>query len=293
MFFYASKLIWFVLRPSNLAFFLICAGLFAIWRQRGWQGAGLILCVGGALLLGVAGYSPAANVMLAQLEHRFPPKAPTELSGDIDGIIILGGFEDFGSGTDHTGLPINEAAERLTEGVRLALQYPKAKVLFTGAIVSGLDTSQSLAGPVGRFLNDLGVDENRIILEPKARNTHENAVFAKSLVKPQPSDRWVLITSGYHMPRSVGVFRKAGFAVIPYPVDLRTRSAGTTPRGFASLSDGLKRFDMVVREYIGLVGYWLTGKTSNLFPGPTASNRTLRVTAVMARRGPLARAGGF
>ncbi|MEO1205780.1 MAG: YdcF family protein [Pseudomonadota bacterium] len=268
MFFYASKIIWFVLRPSNFAFFALLFGLLALARGGSTRRLGVALCAVGVTLFGVAGYSPAANILLSHLEHRFPAVHPSDLKDRVDGIIILGGFEDFESGTDHHGLPVNEAAERLTEGLRLARRHPKAKIMFTGAVVDGLDTSQSLAGPVGKFLEQMGVSPDRILLEPRARNTYENAVLAKALAEPAANARWVLITSGYHMPRSVGAFRAVNFDIIPYPVDLRTHLEGSSFRGFTSLSDGLKRFDLVVREYIGLVGYWLTGKTSDLFPAP-------------------------
>jgi uncharacterized SAM-binding protein YcdF (DUF218 family) len=70
------------------------------------------------------------------------------------------------------------------------------------------------------------------------------------------------------MPRSIGVFRRAGFAVEAFPVDWRTRGSADLLRPFDSLSDGLKRTDTAVREWVGLFMYWITGRTSELFPGP-------------------------
>ena len=73
-----------------------------------------------------------------------------------------------------------------------------------------------------RFFEKLDVPQDRIIVERKSRNTVENAAFTKQLVMPKPGERWLLVTSAMHMPRAVGVFRKAGFAVDAYPVGYQT-----------------------------------------------------------------------
>ena len=114
----------------------------------------------------------------------------------------------------------------------------------------------------------LAIAPGRVIAEDKSRNTVENALFSKRLAQPKPGERWLLVTSAYHMPRSVGVFRKAGFPVEAYPVDWRTRGPVDALRPFATLGDGLRRTDTAVREWVGLLVYWLTGRTSELFPGP-------------------------
>ena len=106
------------------------------------------------------------------------------------------------------------------------------------------------------------------LLEDRSRNTIENAVYSKEVARPKPGERWLLVTSAYHMPRAVGVFRKVGFTVEPYPVDWRTRGAQDELRPFASVGDGLRRVDTAVREWVGLAVYWLTGRSSELFPGP-------------------------
>ena len=76
----------------------------------------------------------------------------------------------------------------------------------------------------------------RIELEGKSRNTAENATFSKALANPKPGERWLLVTSAHHMPRSVGCFRRAGFAVEAYPVDWRTRGAADLATPFGGLA---------------------------------------------------------
>jgi uncharacterized SAM-binding protein YcdF (DUF218 family) len=76
------------------------------------------------------------------------------------------------------------------------------------------------------------------------------------------------VTSGYHMPRAMGIFRRAGFPVEAYPVDWRTRGLQDLVRPFTTMGSGLQRADTAAREWVGLLVYWLTGRSAALFPGP-------------------------
>jgi uncharacterized SAM-binding protein YcdF (DUF218 family) len=107
-----------------------------------------------------------------------------------------------------------------------------------------------------------------MIFEAKSRNTWENAVYIRDLVKPKPGETWLLVTSAGHMPRSVGIFRRVGFPVVPYPVAYRTFCDGRDFQISASTIDKLSMLDFGVREWIGLLAYWATGKSDSLFPAP-------------------------
>jgi len=104
--------------------------------------------------------------------------------------------------------------------------------------------------------------------EEQSRNTIENAVLSRLIANPQPGERWILVTSAYHMPRAMAAFRAAGFPIEAYPVDWRTRGPVDALTPFKSVADGLGRTDTAVREWVGLVAYRLSGKTAELFPGP-------------------------
>jgi uncharacterized SAM-binding protein YcdF (DUF218 family) len=121
------------------------------------------------------------------------------------------------------------------------------------------------------LFESLGIPKSRLIMERRSRNTYENAQFTADMVKPKPGERWLLVTSAYHMPRSIGLFRKAGFAVEAYPVDWRVgRTLGESLAFTAVANDGLARTDIGLREWMGLVAYRLTGKIDALLPGPDA-----------------------
>ena len=113
---------------------------------------------------------------------------------------------------------------------------------------------------------DLGVPRQRLVLERNARNTWENAEIVYNLVKPKPGDKWLLVTSAFHMPRAVGVFRRFGWAIIPYPVDYHT--SPDTIRAPLSFAAGLGTFENAFHEWLGLLSYWIAGKTDAAFPGP-------------------------
>jgi len=185
----------------------------------------------------------------------------------ISGIILLGGFEDGSITETRGGLALNESAERLTETLRLARALPDTKVIFTGGSGS-LFGGEGIGPEIRKFFIDAGIEPSRIVIENNSRNTYENAMFTKALIKPDPQDKWLLVTSAFHMPRSVGVFRKAGYNVVPYPVDFRTRGRRDAIRPLDSISAGLARTDLAAKEWIGLLAYWMSGRSESLFPGP-------------------------
>ena len=123
---------------------------------------------------------------------------------------------------------------------------------------------------MGRLLEALGVARERITLESRSRDTYENAVFTKRLVNPGPGERWLLITTAWHMPRAMGCFRQAGFAVQPWPVDYRT--SGRIELWLnPGIPEGLRQMDFIVREYAGLAMYYSEGPHRRLAAGPVTS----------------------
>jgi uncharacterized SAM-binding protein YcdF (DUF218 family) len=163
---------------------------------------------------------------------------------------------------------LNEAAERITAIMELARRYPATRIIFSGGDPSLASVGATEAQTAVELFERLGLASGRVLAEAKSRNTLENARFSKELAMPKPGERWLLVTSAYHMPRAMGVFRRVGFPVEAYPVDWRTRGPEDFAILFSNLSDGLSRTDTAVHEWIGLAVYWLIGRTSELFPGP-------------------------
>ena len=184
------------------------------------------------------------------------------------GIVVLGGALD-GALTQARGQPsLNEAAGRLVAGVALALKYPDARLVFTGGTADLAQRGIDEARGVRALWLSLGVPEQRMTFESASRNTYENATLTKALVQPKPGETWLLVTSAAHMPRSVGIFRAAGWPVTAYPVDYRTAGNPSDFRPTSLVIEQQRKLEVAAHEWVGLVAYRLTGRTAALFPAP-------------------------
>jgi len=264
VFFVFSKTIGYLAVPSNLMMAIGLIGLVLLFtrfrRLASW------LIVTSLVLIAVVGYSPLGRILLLPLEERFPPWDASH--GAPDGIVVLGGAISPLISVARGSVALNGAAERLTVTAELARRYPNARIIFTGGNGS-LDPTAPLEAPLAvKEFAALGVAHDRITAEEQSRNTIENAVFSHLLANPKPGERWVLVTSASHMPRAIGAFRAAGFPVEAYPVNWHTTGRRDAARLFASFTEGLEMTDYAVHEWLGLVAYRLTGKTSELFPAP-------------------------
>lgn len=264
LFFVLSKTIGVMMIPTN---FLIGVGLLGVvLLVTRFARLGRKLMVASIVLLAIAGFSPVGNWLLYSLELRFPPWNPAH--GAPDGIIVLGGSIDIGLSVAHDEPVVRNAADRIITVAALARQYPNARVVFTGGSANLISNKAKEADYASALFESLGIAKTRLTMERQSRNTQENAEFTKKIVMPKPGERWLLVTSGYHMPRSVGLFRKAGFAVEAYPVDWRVGGRSDLLAFSTIAGEGLARTDLGLREWIGLVAYWATGKIDDLFPGP-------------------------
>lgn len=264
MFYYISKLVWFLIQPSSFFTLIILTGVVACATARGivW---GRRLLVVGVLLLLLGGLSPLANLFMLPLENRVA-RADLPAQANVTGIIILGGAENGRVSRARGAMAMNEAGERITEAVLLAKRFPGAKVVWSGGAGQMFREEKSGAPSVAQFLQAAGVAKDRIAIEERSRNTHENAKFSKDLLRPQAGERWLLVTSAFHMPRALGCFRRQGFEILPWPADYRTKDAGDLLRPFDSIAKGLKRLDVAAKEWLGLLVYRLTDRTDALLP---------------------------
>ncbi len=263
MFFFLSKTLWFFVDPGNLLLMGLLLGLLLMgWKRLRSVGQGLIaFCAFTAVLVA---FVPIGNWMIGALENRFNKPA---LDRQVDGIVVLGGVVSPVLSDAHGTPSFGGAVERITASAALARAFPEARVLYTGGSGSVMQTELREADYVAELYADLGIDKRRLTLDRDARNTAENASIGYRLMQPSQDETWVLVTSAFHMPRAVGVFRRVGWSVIPYPVDFST----VPNAGFSSpmsLTGGLGKLSQGLREWIGLTAYWLTGRTTTLFPRP-------------------------
>jgi uncharacterized SAM-binding protein YcdF (DUF218 family) len=264
LFFILSKTIGVMLLPINFLIGLGVLGAVLLATRVGWLGRRLLVL--SILLLAVLGFSPLGNLLLYPLEQRFPPWDAT--GGAPDGIIVLGGPVDPDLSLAHHTPAVTNSPDRMITAVALARRYPNARLVYTGGSARLISNDAKEADYAADIFESLGIAKSRLIMERLSRNTAENAAFTKDLVKPRDGERWLLVTSAFHMPRSVGLFRKVGFAVEPYPVDWRVGGRGDLLSFNNVAGDGLDRTNTAVREWMGLVAYRLTGRIDELLPGP-------------------------
>jgi uncharacterized SAM-binding protein YcdF (DUF218 family) len=224
------------------------------------------LALGGLAVLLIIGAAPAGAILIAPLENRFP--APPATAPPPYGVIVLGGAIDDDISLARGQTTFDEGAERLTQAAVLARRYPLARIVYTGGSNSLLGRPSSEAEQAKNLLVAMGVDGQRITLETRSRNTDENARFTAAIVHPESGQSWLVVTSAYHMPRAMGLFRRAGFDATADPVDYRTLGGRADWRPNANLPHGLVLFDLAVHEWIGLVAYRLSGRIDAFFPGP-------------------------
>jgi uncharacterized SAM-binding protein YcdF (DUF218 family) len=264
MFYYLSKIAWLFLQPLNLAILLMVAVLLALalaWRRL--AGLAVLLAI---LVVALPAWTSLGALLMHPLENRFV--RPAELPEEVAGIIVLGGGLEGAVNAARGGYELNSAGDRFVETAVLARRLPEARVVVTGGSGALLLSGEPDADAAPRLLQALGVARDRMVLENRSRNTHENAQFTRDLLQPDSSQKWLLVTSAFHMPRSVALFRKAGFEVIAWPVDYRT--AGDEGLGFArdNVIDSLENTTLAVREWLGLAAYRMTGRIDSLLPGP-------------------------
>lgn len=263
---FLSKVVIFLADPMLWLIALVVGGLVC-WRlgaKRWARGAGWV-AAGLAVFLMLV---PAGPWAIQALEDRFP--RPAELPEEVAGIVVLGGAIEPAMSRRRGEVALNANAERVFAFVALARRYPDTPLIYTGGTGNPFDQSDREADIAPRLFRELGLDPARIAFERESRNTHENALLSRDLAGDAMGGQWILITSARHMPRAVGSFRAAGWRVIPYPVDYLTGpelplwNRLDLVAGAASLREAL-------REWLGLAGYRLLGRTDSLFPGPRGS----------------------
>ena len=266
LFFWLSKLAWFVIAPESLLLLLIVAAwLLALRGAHKWSKRVLSVAVTAMLILA---FLPVGEWVLYPLEARFQVNPP--LPPKVHGIIVLGGPEDAFKSSVWDQVEVNDAAERFLASITLARRFPEAKLVFTSG--SGSLTNQQLKGAqvAKRLYAEQGLDVSRILFESESRNTSENATLSKVLAKPAPGETWVLVTSAFHMPRSVGIFCKTGWVVHAFPIDHRTVK-GHLLRIDTGLLGTLNNLSVGIREWVGLAAYFATGRTAALLPSGCAA----------------------
>lgn len=222
------------LLPSVFVFVLFLAGLISLKIKK--QKIGKFLIVIGILLYYFFSISPTADLILKPLEEKYQL---AERLVDTDTIVLLLGNQE-------------NSILRAGEVVRLYFQEKqRPKIIISGA--SALDPEENPAKELKKYLSERGMLAEDIILEDKSRNTFESAKNIKEIIG---SESFLLVTSAYHLPRSMEVFQKIGTNPIPAPTDFKIDKEYNLFSFFPN-SKNLEKSDLAFHEYFGILFYRL------------------------------------
>ncbi|MDF0603904.1 YdcF family protein [Psychromarinibacter sp. C21-152] len=253
LFFIAAQLVGYLTRPETLLLLVFVLAAWLLWRGRR-RGAlrAMVLGIGAMLAIGLL---PLAEAVIAPLERAYPVR-PDVVSPA--GIVVLGGAQET-EVTRNWGLPsLNGAGDRMVAALMLAERFPEARVIFTGG-AAALTPETAEASIAREIFLGAGLAPDRLILESESRNTTENARLTLPLLPEGAEGPWILVTSAYHMPRSVETFCAAGWRwLVPWPVDHRSEGGAWRPDWRLALN--LDVLNLAVKEWIGRIAYRLLGR---------------------------------
>ena len=251
--------------PSNLlCLSLVVSFVLMVFNRR----VGTICALASFVAIVISTLSPLGNILLTTLEQRFPGEV---YPNNIQGIIVLGGSYDTVSHGYMSTIVLKDRNEPMAVIVDLAGRYPDAKIIFSGGGAPGVPERPEADIAKDYFIS-FGIAADRIVTENQSQTTEENARFTAHVLRPTSSSQWLLVTSAYHMPRAVGAFRKFGFNVSAFPVGFRTHGWGEMWKPEAIAEDNLRRLDVALHEWIGLIDYKMKGYSVEWFAGPGTSS---------------------
>lgn len=255
---FISKFFGVIAYPIGLSCLLMCIAIGLIMTHKK---KGALVCSFLSIFIIAFFACPLVSCFLFRsLENKFSQQSP--LPNKASAIVLLGGFT-------RPALPprqyieIGSSGDRLLHAVRLYKEQKASVIVCTGGKIPFLmDFPGSEAACMANLLSYFwGIDSSSIIIEDKAQNTHDHAPRVASLLKQRGLKKdIILVTSAWHMYRSVKVFKKNDFNVFPAPADFLEESRiQFSIFSFLPTIDALYESTMALHEYYGIIAYWILG----------------------------------
>ena len=260
MSFYLSKNLFLILNPFNIFIFVTLLSIFLYFVKL--RGLSLIIFLINFVFIALISFLPIGSYLIYNIEKEYHSyiKPPDQ----VDGILILGGATNPLLYNEYDQISLNGSSERLVESVFIIKKFDKAKVIFSGGSGflnrSGFDNAQVAKS----FYKKIGIEIDKIIFEDNSRNTYENIIYSKKIANPKINENWLLITSASHMKRALLIADKNNWDLIPYAVDFKNiKEFKLIPN--LNLLSNLNSFQQGSHEWLGLVSYYLMGRTDKVF----------------------------
>jgi len=254
MLFLLKKIVSQVLNPLPLALILAVAGLVLSWTGKRKRSGTFLLWLSGLLVLFFS-FVFSGRPWLGRLEYYYRPKIEeAELAG-IKWVVVLGGGL-----WDDPRLPPSaqltySSVCRLVEGIRLWRKIPRARLLLSGgAVFNSLTEAQAMAV----LARELGVPDSLLLLEDRSKDTDDQIRYIAEMVG---QERFLLVTSAAHLPRSMALCRRQGLYPVPAPSDFMIKKGQEqNPARFFPCSRGIEIWETFVHEILGMAWGRIMGK---------------------------------
>ncbi len=243
--------------PVSICIEILLLGIILLWFTR-WQKTGkAIVTIGLITFIGMS-YGPISEALLRPLEYKYPSLLESKHLTQIKWVVVLGGGHISNPQLPVTSQISSSALSRLVEGIRLYRERPGRKLILTGGVIFD-------PVPHARVLADiaqaLGVDKQDIVLEQNSMDTKDEARLIKELVG---KEKFILVTSATHMPRSMALFRHQGLDPVPAPTGhIVKKRGGVGPGIFFPGAGELYQTERAVYEYLGMAWARLRGQVEN------------------------------
>lgn len=258
-FLFLSKLLPLFLYPLGLACLLLVVALVLQWNRSRWVSLPI---VGALIVLLIGGNSWVSSSLVRSLEWRhLPEEIPS-----AEAIVVLGGAIRAAS-APRPMIDVNEHGDRVLYAAKLYQDRKAPLIIAAGGRIPWFGEERPESADMAILLQTLGVPASAIIEEPDSLNTYENAVNVREILEARGIERIILVTSAFHMPRSLLIFKRQGINAIPAPTDFLVTepslegpdSLQETILSFLPGASHLEKTTSALKEYIGIVVYRLRG----------------------------------
>ncbi len=251
MFFYISKIFTILFFPFPLFVFL---SIIAAWKLK--KSAYRYVFIAATALIYLLSSNFISGALMRHLESAYPEKIPAEVE-NADAIVVLSGMINPLTGKRNP--EFMSGVDRILAGVKLFRARKAPLIVISGGSGLILQRGESEALILKRWLIEQGIPEKNIIAEESSRNTAENAQSTAKIAQDRGWGRIILVTSAFHMPRSMGCFTKVGLNAVPYPVDYYVLDEFPGPEALFPTETGLSLSTTAIKEYIGIAAYRMRG----------------------------------